>query len=93
MRLKDADALIEKMFKEADAYANDDVRKGYHNCECLVYDAPTIDAEPVTRCADCIDGLKYHGEILCIQEYWKGYLRRPEDFCSRAIPARKEENE
>lgn len=57
-----------------------------------IEDAPTIDAEPVTRCADCGAGLEYNGELLCIRDYHKGFPRKPEDFCSRAIPARKEEN-
>lgn len=47
MRLIDAVELLKKMLREGDAYTNDDIRHGYHNCQILVYDAPTIDAEPV----------------------------------------------
>ena len=45
MRLIDADALRAKMLANADTYCNDDVRHGYHNCELLVDDAPTIEPE------------------------------------------------
>ena len=54
MRLIDADALIEKSLKDANCYMdNDDIKHGYHNVQCLIYDAPTIDAVPVVRCKDC----------------------------------------
>lgn len=48
MRLIDADALKKKMLADADKYVDDDIRHGYHNCECLLDDAPTI--EPEQRC-------------------------------------------
>lgn len=47
MRLIDADELIKKMLRDGDTYTNDDIRHGYHNCQILVYDAPTVDAEPI----------------------------------------------
>lgn len=54
MRLIDADALIEKSLKDANYYMdNNDIKHGYHNVQCLIYDAPTIDAVPVVRCKDC----------------------------------------
>ena len=57
MRLIDADALIEKSLKDANCYMdNNDIRHGYHNVQCLIYDAPTIDAVPVVRCKDCKHG-------------------------------------
>ena len=45
MRLIDADTLIEKMLREGDHYTNEDIGLGYHNCQHLVYDAPTVDTE------------------------------------------------
>lgn len=80
MRLIDADALIEKM-KKTDRY---------FNIVFDIEDAPTVDAEPVTRCADCENSLEHNGQLFCILETWLGYPREPEDFCSRAIPARRE---
>lgn len=44
-RLIDADELREKMIKEADTYipyVQERERRGYHNCELLVDDAPTV---------------------------------------------------
>lgn len=55
MRLIDADALIEKSLRDANCYMdNNDIKHGYHNVQCLIYDAPTIDAVPVVRCKDCL---------------------------------------
>ena len=54
MRLIDADALIEKSLRDANCYMdNNNIKHGYHNVQCLIYDAPTIDAVPVVRCKDC----------------------------------------
>ena len=54
MRLIDADALMEKSLKDANCYMdNNDIKHGYHNVQCLIYDAPTIDAVLVVRCKDC----------------------------------------
>lgn len=91
MRLIDADAL--EYLPLIVSCGN-----GKYNTVKVLYerdieDAPTIDAEPVTRCADCENSLEHNGQLFCILETWLGYPREPEDFCSRAIPARKEENE
>lgn len=66
MRLIDADALIEKSLKDANCYMdNNDIKHGYHNVQCLIYDAPTIDAVPAT-----IDGaLGYLHKVGWIQEH------------------------
>lgn len=34
--------VIEEMLKEAEHYTNDGIRHGYHNCELIVYDAPSV---------------------------------------------------
>ena len=71
MRLIDADALIEKSLKDANCYMdNNDIKHGYHNVQCLIYDAPTIDAVPVVRCKDCKrrKSAKENGKV-----YWDGY--------------------
>lgn len=41
-RLIDADELMEKMLNEGDKYTNEHIGHGYHNCQLLVYDAPTV---------------------------------------------------
>ncbi|MDY6283084.1 MAG: hypothetical protein SPL40_08535 [Erysipelotrichaceae bacterium] len=66
MRLIDADALIEKSIKDANCYMdNNDIKHGYHNVQCLIYDAPTIDAVPAT-----IEGaLGYLHKVGWIQEH------------------------
>ena len=66
MRLIDADALIEKSLKDANCYMdNNDIKHGYHNVQCLIYDAPTIDAVPAT-----IEGaLGYLHKVGWIQEH------------------------
>jgi DNA-directed RNA polymerase subunit RPC12/RpoP len=65
MRLIDADALIEKSLKDANCYMDNDIKHGYHNVQCLIYDAPTIDAVPAT-----IDGaLGYLHKVGWIQEH------------------------
>ena len=68
MRLIDADALIEKSLKDANCYMdNNDIKHGYHNVQCLIYDAPTIDAVPVVRCKNCFlygecQAAKFYGD-------------------------------
>jgi len=34
--------VIEKMLKEGEHYTNNDIKHGYHNCEIIVYDAPSV---------------------------------------------------
>lgn len=50
MRLIDADALEKEMCSGCEYYKNK-----YANCDdCAIANAPTIDAEPVVRCKDCV---------------------------------------
>lgn len=50
MRLIDANALKKKMIADADTYIlSDGIRHGYHNCERLVEDAPTIEERKTGR--------------------------------------------
>ena len=68
MRLIDADALKKKMLADADKYVDDDIRHGYHNCECLLDDAPTIEPEqrwiPVSETVDVPEH-----EVLACDKY------------------------
>ena len=50
-RYIDADKLIDKMLKQGDELEQnqEEVGRGYHHCEWLVYDAPTEDVEPVVH--------------------------------------------
>lgn len=89
MRLIDADALM-LPFNDwwYSSFGQEETERSLTIKEAMkaIEDAPTIDAEPVTRCADCVAGLEYNGQLLCIKDYWSGYPRKPEDFCSGAIP-------
>lgn len=50
---------------------------------------PTVDAEPVIRCKDCIYYLAKGEERYCHRYGYYGYGWKEDDFCSRA--ERKEE--
>lgn len=61
---------------------------GWNGMLNIINDAPTIDAEPVTRCKDCA-----HWTGIALGMRCKLYsfppnawvYSRPEDFCSRAV--------
>lgn len=85
-RLIDADEVGARIAEERDEYPpenNYDV--GYHNgmtmAQSIVLAAPTIDAEPVVRCGECLfkRPRKEYGELHCC------ILDAPmnnNDFCS-----------
>lgn len=72
MRLIDADAIAPKL-------------EGKFNQDYVRY-APTIDAVPVVRCAECKHGCKSVQEsvVFCQRDGRKGYemVFKPGDFCS-----------
>ena len=84
MRLIDADALIEKSLKDANCYMdNNDIKHGYHNVQCLIYDAPTIDAVPVVRCKDCKNWTEWeNGTGSCSRFALDWIGTDADDFCS-----------
>ena len=86
MRLIDADALKEHVKKYTSVFAKYDWRE---ICEML-NDAPTVDAEPVVRCKDCVYCKRFNDvwrlpkrdELLCTL-YVETYHTTENDYCSR----------
>ena len=81
MRLIDADALWERLDDEPWEHNadRDEIALPFVNA------APTIDAEIVVRCKDCVHYdigvcLKIYSDGNAHPEAWQS--RRPEDFCS-----------
>lgn len=89
MRLIDADAFT-KWWRET--YCDKCKRKKTIDCvgcvddhflKCLEKYAPTIDAEPVVRCKDCIHRVK--GAKMCMHPKvigWDAIEPEDDDFCS-----------
>ena len=92
MRPIDADALLEVYADTPGVYLERLSMPILHVKESIRY-APTIDAEIVVRCKDCVHnyGLMHDSEetpyypddIVC--EYWKSDGLCEYDFCSRGI--------
>ena len=85
-RLIDANELKKKMcFKCNDEYSDEPCEPG----DCVfcnaINDAQTIDAVPVVRCKDCVNGtfcLNLQGAeyVDCMLDDYS--VRKPDDFCS-----------
>ena len=76
MRLVDADALMEK--------ANSDGAYGYVDAK-QISEAPTVDAVPVVRCKDCVNGTVFVNKqgaeyVDCVLDDYS--VRKPTDYCS-----------
>lgn len=84
MRLIDAKAL-RTCFTEIpfDSLSSDElsiVLKFYD----AIGNAPTIDAEPVVRCKDCVYYRpEPYGNVMMCYEFANGYWPHPDDYCSR----------
>ena len=53
--------------------------------ECVVNDAPTVDAVPVVRCKDCVNGTVFVNKqvaeyVDCVVDDYS--VRKPTDYCS-----------
>ena len=53
--------------------------------ECVVNDAPTVDAVPVVRCKDCVNGTVFVNKqgaeyVDCVLDDYS--VRKPTDYCS-----------
>lgn len=87
MRLIDADALLKiyknwlpQLIKPEDAGD----RNGVETCIAVLEYAPTIDAEPVVRCKDCVYYRpEPYGDVMMCYEFANGYWPHPDDYCSR----------
>ncbi len=67
MRLIDADALEEEMCSGCEYN-----KSKYANCvDCAIANAPTIDAEPVVRCKDCTEFMKWLKDEVLDEENWE----------------------
>lgn len=94
MKMFVADSLIEKLEAEVNKlYMRGHVAAEHHvqnHALRIVYDEPTVDAEPVVRCRDC----KHYHDGICEQisyimdGYYHGTfeIKNPDDFCSGGLP-------
>ena len=61
-----------------------------------IKNAPTIEAEPVVHCEDCVCCSAWNDELVCtmisnvMDGYYHGtaYVVKPDDYCSRGIRKR-----
>ncbi len=99
MRLIDANALKLTFCKECTLYPDNCLEKNGGECDWgsiyhIKYCAPTIDAVPVIRCADC----KYLNEDLAVGEwdgscrYWNTHSVLYSWFCSQGERKDGDEN-
>ena len=84
MRLIDADRLFESIYDNVSAPYEEAVA-AKEDCLGEIEDAPTVDAVPVVRCKDCVNGtfcLNSQGSeyVDCILDDYS--VRKPDDFCS-----------
>ena len=76
MRLIDADSLMDE--------ANSDGAYGYVDAK-QISEAPTVDAVPVVRCKDCVNGTVFVNKqgaeyVDCVLDDYS--VRKPTDYCS-----------
>ena len=75
MRLIDADALEKEMCSGCEYNKNK-----YANCDdCVIANAPTIDAVPVVRCKDCDRGF---GSPVCPIQIKDWAINKDTFFCA-----------
>lgn len=88
MRMIDADALVaiyKKWIPQLASKEDEGDKRGVTTCIAVLEDAPTIDAVPVIRCAECKysfvvtdqDGKR---QLLCTEIGKRGL--KDDDFCS-----------
>ena len=91
MRLIDADIFASELdFADADVY--EEFPDSYcefglsrENIRKLLRDAPTVDAVPVVRCKDCVNGTVFVNKqgaeyVDCVLDDYS--VRKPTDYCS-----------
>ena len=84
MRLIDADLLSEAIHENVSALYEDAVC-AKEDCLTEVYAAPTVDAVPVVRCKDCVNGTVFVNKqgaeyVDCVLDDYS--VRKPTDYCS-----------
>ena len=84
MRLIDADRLSEAIYDNVPAPYEDAVC-AKEDCLTEVYAAQTVDAVPVVRCKDCVNGTVFVNKqgaeyVDCVLDDYS--VRKPTDYCS-----------
>lgn len=77
--------VLEKMLAEAEHY-NDEVKHGYHNCELIVYDAPSVvPNRPKGKWIDDLDDRGFFNKCsLCGYNNVESYYHKPHpNFCPK----------
>ena len=84
MRLIDADRLSEAIYDNVPA-PYEDASWAKENCLAEIEVAQTVDAVPVVRCKDCVNGTVFVNKqgaeyVDCVLDDYS--VRKPTDYCS-----------
>ena len=84
MRLIDADLLSEPIYDNVPA-PYEDASWAKENCLAEIEAAQTVDAVPVVRCKDCVNGTVFVNKqgaeyVDCVLDDYS--VRKPTDYCS-----------
>ena len=88
MRAIDADALLEiykKWIPQLLSKEDEGDRRGVETCIMVLEDMQTVDAVPVVRCKDCVNGTVFVNKqgveyVDCVLDDY--LIRKPTDYCS-----------
>ena len=88
MRAIDADALLEiykKWIPQLLSKEDEGDRRGVETCIMVLEDMQTVDAVPVVRCKDCVNGTVFVNKqgveyVDCVLDDYS--VRKPTDYCS-----------
>ena len=88
MRLIDADKLLEiykKWIPQLLSEEDEGDRRGVETCIMVLEDMQTVDAVPVVRCKDCVNGTVFVNKqgaeyVDCVLDDYS--VRKPTDYCS-----------
>ena len=88
MRLIDADKLLEnykKWIPQLSSKEDEGDRRGVETCIAVLEDTPAVDAVPVVRCKDCVNGTVFVNKqgaeyVDCVLDDYS--VRKPTDYCS-----------
>ena len=88
MRLIDADKLLEiykKWIPQLLSKEDEGDRRGVETCIMVLEDMQTVDAVPVVRCKDCVNGTVFVNKqgaeyVDCVLDDYSA--RKPTDYCS-----------
>ena len=88
MRLIDGDKLLEtykKWIPQLLSEEDEGDRRGVETCIAVLEDMQTVDAVPVVRCKDCVNGTVFVNKqgaeyVDCVLDDYS--VRKPTDYCS-----------